>query len=129
MAIEDAEKNAKCYLDPELIEIVFKGVSFNHLGEQIANPKLLLVPGQKLETLSPTITQNSDLTSFLSHIANIRLSDTMKTRAIFVILYTSKFFYSIFKWQNEAVPGFIITSEDPEAQKTTMARITLTTFH
>ena len=96
MAIEDAEKNANCYLDPELIEIVFKGISFNYLGEPIANPKLLLVPGQKLENLSPIITQNSNLTSFLSQIANIRLSDTMKTRAIFVILYTTYIFFTQF---------------------------------
>ena len=114
-AVEEAEKLGKSYLNPKLIEIVFKDGTLDSKGKLKKTPILSLISDSKTEILSPIVTPDTNINTFLKELNNLDMSENMRTRAVFVVLFsTYLFFYSIMKWQNDSVPGLLITSKDPE---------------
>ena len=74
----------------------------------------------------PLVSANGLLKFFLKELNSIELSDKMKTRTLFVALFgLYSFFYPIHKWQNDSVPGLILTSVEPKAQKTTIMKFVI----
>ena len=101
---------------------MFKNVTLDVDGNVKTSPRHILINDKVFQQLSPNV-QQSNLKSFLSELNNVKLSDTMKTRTIFVSLFSLyTFAYPIHKWQNDSVPGLILTSIEPEAQKTTIMK-------
>ena len=109
--------------------IVFKNVCLDASGKEKLVPRHVLINDKNLEILSPLVSTNSDIKSFLSELKDLQLSETMTTRAVFVSLFSLYlFFYPIHKWQNDSVPGLILTSIEPEAQKTTVMKLVIKLF-
>ena len=114
-AVEEAEKLGKSYLNPKLIEIVFKDGTLDSKGKLKKTPILSIISDRKTEILSPIVTPDTNINTFLKELNNLDMSENMRTRAVFVVLFsTYLFFYSIMKWQNDSVPGLLITSKHPE---------------
>ena len=117
-AIEAAELSGLSHLDPALIEIVMKNIVLDADGKAKVCPRNILIDPQ-LESLAPQCDSNDDVLSFLKALDTDFISDRMKTNAIFITLFGVYLdFYPILKWQQESVPGLVITSLEPEAQKT-----------
>ena len=107
---------------------MFKNVTLDVDGNVKTSPRHILINDKVFQQLSPNV-QQSNLKSFLSELNNVKLSDTMKTRTIFVSLFSLyTFAYPIHKWQNDSVPGLILTSIEPEAQKTTIMKLVIKMF-
>ena len=87
-----------------------------------------MIHDRQLEMLSPQVNKSS-IKTFLQELNSIQLSETMKTRTIFVSLFSLyTFCYTLHKWQNDSVPGLILTSVEPEAQKTTIMKLVIKMF-
>ena len=105
-----------------MMEIVFKNKTLDLNGTTIELPRQGLINDCQLEMLSPYV-GTSDLRSFLRKLNSVSLSEMIKTCTVFVSLFCIyTFAYPVHKWQQDSVSGLILTSIEPEAQKTSIMK-------